>query len=318
MREHHTPDGHRQGGRPQRRISPALVLGLGIVAVSTASTFIRLAQAAVPSLALAAWRLSFATLMVAPLALTTSRQEWRRLGRRQWWLVIASGIFLALHFYTWIASLAMTSVAASVALVSTNPLFVGLISHFALQERLRPATIVGMIVAVAGSAIIGISDLEAGSHQLLGDLLALVGALTVAVYLLIGRRLRGQLSLLAYIFPVYGTAALVLMVLSLVTRTPLLSYPPQMWLWLVLVALIPQVIGHSSFNWALGHLPATFVALTVLAEPVGSTVLAWWVLEETPTRVTVYGGLLILVGIAIATWRRKADKNTIPKESLGL
>ena len=284
-------------------VSPVLVLSIGILAASTASTLIRMAQGTIDSLAVAAWRLTLASLLLAPFALKACRAEWRRLDARSWRLLAASGAMLAIHFYAWIASLAMTSVAASAVLVGTNPLFVGLITHFILRERLQRRILVGIFIAVAGSAIISLGDWSVGAHQLLGDLLAVVGAVTVGVYMLIGRRLRGQLSLLGYVFPVYGIAALALMILSLIVGVPLTGYPTQAWLWLVLLAIFPQIVGHSSFNWALGHLPATFVSLAALAEPIGSTILAWIILQEPPRLITVLGGLLILVGLSIATKR---------------
>jgi len=286
-----------------RTVAPMLVLGIGIIAVSTASTFIRLAQGTVDSLAIAAWRLTLASLLLAPFALKSCRAEWRRLDARSWRLLAASGLMLAIHFYTWITSLEMTSVAASAVLVGTNPLFVGLITHFILQERLQRRMLAGILIAVAGSAIISLGDWGPGAHELLGDLLAVAGAVTVAIYMLIGRRLRGQLSLLGYVFPVYGIAALTLMSLALIVGVPLTGYPTQAWLWLVLLAIFPQIVGHSSFNWALGHLPATFVSMTALTEPIGATILAWIILRESPSWITVLGGLLILIGLSIATKR---------------
>lgn len=287
------------------KIPPALGLAVGVTAASTASTFIRLAQGSMTSLAVAAWRLTIATLILAPFALATCRKEWRALTRREWGLIGASGLLLAAHFYTWITSLALTSVAASVVLVATAPLFVGAISHFFLKERMSRQTVIGMAVALAGSLIIGLADAGEGAHQIAGDLLALFGALAVAGYMLIGRKLRAQqttpLSLLAYVFPVYGTAALVLMGTALFSGVALGGYPAQAWLWLTLMAVFPQIVGHSMLNWALGHVSATFVALAVLAEPIGSTLLAWLILREPPTLSTFIGGLLILIGIMAAT-----------------
>ena len=295
-------------------IPPALGLAVGVTASSTASTFIRLAQDSMTSLAVAAWRLTIATLILAPFALATCRKEWRALTRREWGLIGASGLLLAVHFYTWITSLALTSVAASVVLVATAPLFVGAISHFFLKERMSRQMVIGMAVALAGSLIIGLADAGEGIHQITGDLLALLGALSVAGYMLIGRRLRAQhaapqsarslrppLSLLAYVFPVYGTAALALMGAALIGGVALGGYPAQTWLWLTLMAVFPQIVGHSTLNWALGHVSATFVALAVLAEPIGSTLLAWLVLREPPAFSTIIGGLLILIGIMAAS-----------------
>ncbi len=253
------------------------------------------------SAAIAAWRLTIATLILAPFALTTCREEWRHVPRREWSLMIASGLLLAVHFYAWITSLALTSVAASVVLVATSPLFVGTISHFFLKERMSRQMVLGLAIALAGSLIIGLTDAGAGTHRITGDLLALLGALSAAGYMLIGRRVRAQLSLLGYVFPVYGTAALTLMGIAAFTGVALGGYAGQAWLWLILVAVFPQIVGHSALNWALAHLTATFVALAVLAEPIGSTLLAWLILHEPPTGSTLGGGLLILGGIAIAS-----------------
>jgi len=307
-------------------VPPALGLAVGVTASSTASTFIRLAQDSMASPAVAAWRLTIATVILAPFALTTCRAEWRTLTRREWGLIVVSGLLLAAHFYTWIASLALTSVAASVVLVATAPLFVGAISHFFLKERMSRQMVTGMTVALAGSLIIGLADAGEGAHQIIGDLLALLGALSVAGYMLIGRRLRAQqtarqpartlrppLSLLAYVFPVYGTAALALTGTALFSGVALTGYPAQAWLWLTLVAVFPQIVGHSTLNWALGHVSAIFVALAVLAEPIGSTLLAWLILHEPPMVSTIIGGLLILIGIMAAT--AKSTPNTETRRS---
>ncbi len=287
--------------------TPGMIIG--VAAVSTASTFIRLAQESASSLTIAAWRLMLASLILAPFAFATQRSEWRSLRRRDWVCLLGAGVLLALHFYTWIVSLAMTSVAASVVLVTLNPLFVGLISHFFLNERLTRTLTLGLIVALLGSAIIGWGDLGQGVHRVQGDLFALVGALAVAGYMLIGRRQRQHLSLLGYVFPVYATAALTLFGAALLSHTPLLGFPTPVWGWLLLLAVIPQIIGHSALNWSLGKLPATYVALSVLAEPLGSTLLAWWILHESPPVTAVGGGLLILGGIAVSFRRTPAAQS---------
>lgn len=289
--------------RVSRSISPQLGLVIGVLAVSTASTFIRLAQGEMPSLAVAAWRLTLASLLLAPFALTLRRRELAALTRREWALAIGAGLLLAIHFASWIISLALTTVAASVVLVTTNPLFVGVISHFALKERLTRPVAQGLAVALIGSIIIGLGDLGVGTHRLAGDALALVGALSAAGYFMIGRRLRARLSLLGYIFPVYATAAVALLALAALSGAPLTGYSPAGWLWLAALALGPQIVGHSSLNWSLGHLSATYVTLAVLAEPIGSALLAWWILKEPPTVFAVVGGALILAGITLASRR---------------
>jgi drug/metabolite transporter (DMT)-like permease len=276
----------------------------GVAAVSTASTLIRLAQIEASSLAIAAWRLTFASMILAPFALTMRRDELRSLSRRERVLAIVSGLLLAIHFGTWISSLAFTSVAASVVLVSTNPLFVGVVSFLFLNERMSWRMVLGLAVAVAGSMVIGLGDLGQGTHRLLGDGLALAGAISGAGYFLIGRQLRGRLSLLGYVFPVYAVSAVALMVVALVSGVEMWGFAPLTWVWILLMALGPQIVGHSSLNWSLRHLTATYVTLVVLVEPVGSALLAWLILGEVPPWAGVWGGALILVGIGVASWER--------------
>jgi len=283
-------------------VPPIVGIIIGIAAVSSASIFIRFAQREAPSLVIAAARLTLASLILVPLALTRYRHEYRRLTRRDAWLAVFSGIFLALHFATWISSLEYTTVASSTVLVSTSPLFVAIASWLFLREKIGPAVIAGLGVALAGSAVIGLSDRSgAMRNALLGDVLAFAGAITVAGYLLIGRRLRAKLSLIPYIAAVYGTAAVVMLAMVLVTRERVVGYSPDIYVWFLLLALVPQLLGHSAFNWALAHLPATFVAVATLGEPIGSTILAYIILGEMPTPIKIVGAALILVGIVVVS-----------------
>ncbi len=283
----------------QASIRPYLGIALGIAAVSTASIFIRLAQA--PALVIAAYRLTIASLILAPLALSRYRQELRSLTRAELGLALVSGLFLGLHFATWISSLEYTSVASSVVLVATSPLFVALASPIFLHERLSRIMFIGIIVATAGGMIVALGDFGLSRNEVLGDVLALGGAIFAAGYFLIGRRLRARLSLIAYITLVYSTAAVILVALAVGTGQQLTGYPSQTYLFFVLLATVPQLIGHSSFNWALRYLPATFVAVTVLGEPIGSTILAYFILAEVPTPTKLLGGALILAGIYLTS-----------------
>jgi drug/metabolite transporter (DMT)-like permease len=273
-----------------------------MVAVSFAAIFISFARAeGMPAVAIAAIRLTLASLVLAPFAFARARAEWRALNPRDLALAIASGVLLAFHFAFWISSLDYTSVMSSVVFVSTNPLFVGLASVLILRESLKRGTILGIIVAACGGALIGWSDLgSAGAESLQGDLLALAGAVTVSGYLLIGRRLRGHLSLLAYISLVYTTAAIALLVIALAMGTPLLGYSWQAYAFVVLLAAGPQLIGHTSYNYALKYLSATFITVTILAEPIGATLLAIPLLDQTPDITKLIGGALILTGIYFA------------------
>ena len=297
------------------RLFLPLALVAAILAVSTASIFIRFAQADVPSLVIAALRLTFATLMLAPLALTRHRDELKALTRTEIALAIVSGLFLTAHFATWITSLEYTTVASSAVFVSTGPLWVALLSPFLLNERLTRGAVVGLALALIGGAVVGLSDacnLHSGIQcpeldQILqgkvmwGNFLALAGAWAVTGYLILGRRLRAKISLIPYIFLVYGISALGLVVVMFLAGQSPLGYPLQAYVRIFLLALIPQIIGHSTFNWALGYLPAAFVAVTTLGEPVGSAILAFFFLQETPSMVMIAGGVLILFGIYLAS-----------------
>jgi drug/metabolite transporter (DMT)-like permease len=275
---------------------------MGVAAVSFASIFIRFAQAeGMPTLSIAAWRLILASAVLLPYAWATRRAEIRSLSRRELGLLALSGILLGLHFATWIASLGYTSVASSVVLVSMGPVFVGLGSWLLLRERPAPLMIAGIALAAAGSVVIGWGDLGQGQDQLLGDLLALAGAVFVAGYLMIGRKVRGHRSLTAYIALVYGVAMLALIVIVVAGHQPMFGFSPAAYGWALALGLVPQLVGHSTLNWALRHLSATFVAIVTLAEPIGSGVLAYLILGEDVTPSTLVGGSVLLAGIYIAS-----------------
>lgn len=287
----------------RRAALPYLVLLAGVLIVSTASILVRYAQAAgVPSLSIAAWRLALAALILAPLAWARVGPELRALPRRDLALAAGSGAFLAVHFASWISSLAFTSVASSVALVSTNPLWVGLTSLLIFRERLGWRTLAGIAATLAGTVLIGLSDLgSAQPNPALGNALALVGAATVSGYLLIGRDLRRRLSVLAYIYVVYTTAAVILVLWAALAGAPLFGYPPHVYLLLAGLAVGPQLLGHTAFNYALSALSATFIAVAILGEPVGSALLAFAFLGERFAPLQLAGFALLMSGILLAS-----------------
>ena len=298
-------------------VPPIVGIIIGIAAVSSASILIRFAQGEeAPSLVIAAARLTLASLILVPLALVRFRDEYRRLRRSDWGLAVFSGTFLALHFATWITSLEYTTVSSSTVIVSSSPLFVAVASWLILRERISREIIIGLIVALVGGVIVGLTDTGGATRNaILGDLLALGGAITVAGYLIIGRRLRAKLSIVPYTAVVYGTAAVVMLLMVIAARQSFVGYNPITYLWLLLLALGPQLIGHSSFNWALAHLPATFVAVATLGEPIGSTILAYFILRETPTPVKMTGAALILAGIVIAAYRTSGQGTGLPPQT---
>ena len=298
------------------KISPQIVLFLGILATSTASIFIRFAQVEVPSLVIAAYRMVLSGLILLPVALPARTAELRKLTRSELGLALLSGLFLALHFATWITSLEYTSVASSVVLVTTSPLWLAILAHLLLGERMTRSIILGLVIALVGGVIVGISDscVQAVNglqcppfsefirgERFLGNALALIGAWTGAGYFLIRRRLRPQLSLTSYVFVVYGAAGFVLALIVWISAAPAFGYSPQIYLWLLLLALVPQILGHSSVNWALGHLPAAYISLPLFGEPLASTLLALVLLNEIPSPIKIFGGLLILAGIFLGS-----------------
>src|SRR3989304_1192182 len=293
--------------RPVTRpsMSPFLGIGLGIIVVSTASIAIRYAQGYASSIVLAAWRLAAAALVVIPILLTRERDSLRSLSRRDFGLAMGSGAFLALHFATWITSLETTSVASAVVLVSTMPLFVALLAPVTLREPITRPVILGLALARAGGIAIALSDSpsapgNATGSPLTGDLLAIAGAIAGAGYLLIGRRLRRQLTLLTYISLSYSAAAALLLAWMILAGQPAFGYPLQAYGLFVFLALGPQLLGHSSFNWALRYLPASVVAITLLGGPVGSSILAYFLLDEQPSAFKVGKLFDVLAGFYIA------------------
>ena len=280
-------------------------LAAGVLIVSTASILIRWAQAeGVPSVAIAAWRLTIAALVLAPLAALRARDELRNLSASHWKLALASGVFLALHFASWIVSLQYTSVASSVALVTTNPIWIALFSVLVLRERMPALRVAAVVLALAGSAVIlwadGGAASAAATNPSYGNALALIGSITVCGYLLIGRQLRKSMSLLAYISVVYSCAALCLLAAVVASGAALWGYSAVAWACLIGMALGPQLAGHSAFNYALKHVTPTTIALAVLGEPVGSAVLAWLVFGESISAVKLSGMALLLCGIFLA------------------
>ena len=274
-----------------------LVLGIGVAAVSTAAILIREADA--PTIVIAAYRLGLASLPL--LALAGLR---RGRGLPSSGDVIAlmalSGVFLALHFGFWVASVKQTSILTSVVLVTTTPLFVGVIGGPLLGERPGRTIWLAMSVAALGTLLMVSEDLDAGGDTLTGDILALLGAVFAAGYIMTGRRVLGASpDWLPYVTVAYSTAAVLLLCAALLSGRGLTGYPSSTYALLVALAVVPQLIGHTAVNRSLGRLPAIVVSLAILGEPVGATILAAVFLDEEPTLTQLAGGLVVLTGVAL-------------------
>jgi drug/metabolite transporter (DMT)-like permease len=267
-------------------------VAVGVLAVSAAAIFIRLSEA--PAVAVAFWRCALGAAVLLPPAIV--RRD-RFPGGTTLYVGMASGVALGAHFGFWISSLDHTSVAASVVLVSTQPVFVAILAYMLFGERTSPLSFAGILVALAGTAVIA-GDGSVGSAAILGNALALVGAVTVAVYVLIGRSSRtGGVGVLPYSIVVYSAAALTLLPVALLLDAQLWGYSGKTWFWLWAITLGPQIMGHTVFNWALRYVEASVVSGTILAEPVASAFLAWLILSEKPGLPTILGGVVVLVGL---------------------
>ncbi len=278
---------------------------VGVVAVSSSGVLVRLADA--DALAIAFWRCLGGTVALAPFALRDRRRIARvtSIQRRQ---VAGAGLFLAVHFALWIGSLSFTTVASSVTLVAMSPVFVGIGATLFLREPPTRRTWYGIAVTIVGAVVIGAADLghaSLGPRALLGDAMALGGAVTVAGYLLLGRAARQTLPVTVYASGVYGVAAAALLPAALIAGAPLTGYDRGTWLAIAALVVGPQLLGHTVFNALLATLSATVVAVIVLAEPVGAGVLAWLVLDELPAPLFWVGAPLVLVGLYVATTSRR-------------
>lgn len=285
------------------------VLLAGIVSISFAAIFIRFCDD-VPSIMIATWRLSAASVILLTYSWLRGR-SFHKVTREDIILSLFGGLFLALHFILWITSLKYTSVASSVVLVTTNPIFVGIFSYFFLKEKQNIELVIGIILCMIGSVLIGVGDggfeglAIADREALWGDILALAGAVMASGYLMVGSKAREKLDILTYITIVYTVAALILIVLSLVFTIPFTGYRSSSYLYMVLLAIIPQLIGHTAFNWALRHIKASMVAITILGEPIGATILAFLFFSESVSRFQFIGIVAIFAAILIASRKGK-------------
>ncbi|HSK23299.1 MAG TPA: DMT family transporter [Egicoccus sp.] len=302
---------------------PAVLFGLliGALAVSTSAILARVAMGedagvataaagAAPALAVAFWRTALGALALAPVAARTRRgaPPLSPVRRRQ---LLGSGLSLALHFALFQGALALTTVASAVTLVTMSPVFVALGGWLVLKERTSRRTLAGMGLTMVGAVVIGVGDaaaIDLGPQALLGDAMAFGGAVAITGYLLVGRVARRDVPATVYSCAVYAWAAAALLIVCLALGVPLVGYSTTTWLALLGIVVGPQLLGHTVFNTLLSSVPATVVSIVVLSEPVGAGLLAWLLLDELPAGAFAVGAPLVLVGVAIATARRRGSR----------
>jgi drug/metabolite transporter (DMT)-like permease len=236
------------------------------------------------------------------------------MGRGDAGALVLAGALLAVHFAAWIPSVTLTTVAASTVLVTSQPIWAAAGERLLFGERIRAAAVTGIVLSLAGAVLISGFDFAVSTRAFAGDLLALLGAVTAAGYLLFGRRLRRRMSLPTYTGMVYGVCSLILLVGLLVTRTPLLGYDARQWALFGLMAAGPQILGHTVFNYLLREVDATVVAVGIMGEPVGASLLALALLGEVPPLSAVAGGALVLVGIYVAVTAQGRRRPVAPVE----
>jgi len=283
-------------------MSPLVVLILAVLATTYAGPIVRLAAA--PALAIAFWRLTLVLPVTGGLAI----RERSTVRRGEGLLMVASGVLLAAHFWTWIASLRFTTVASSVVLVSLKPIFVWALAAAWLHEHPSRREAWGIGIAVLGATLIGIGDARMSLGALGGDLLALAGAVTAAGYYVIGRRVRATVGVWTYASVVYAVAALALAAVALSRGVPLIGFAGGDWAVFGALAAGPMLVGHTGMNYALKHYRATTVNVAALGEPVGATLIAWLWLHESPPALVLIGGAVVVAGIGVTLTSRSRER----------
>jgi drug/metabolite transporter (DMT)-like permease len=290
-------------GPPSTAVFAAMFFA--VFALASSSIFIA-GLAEVPAIVIAFYRMAIATALLLPAALVLKRRELLAFTRRDLALLIVGGICLAIHFGAWISSLKYIPIATSVVLVNSHPLFVVVASYLFLGERPAARSLAGTLVGLIGMLIISrdalaTTDPSSANNTLLGDTLAVVGALAVVGYFIVGRKARATMSLLGYATPLYAVCSIFLLFWAIITRSPLAPYRPSEWIVFVLLAVVPTILGHTVFNWALRHVRPSAISVAFLGEPVVAGLMAFAIYGQRPPRATYIGGALILAGIYLTT-----------------
>ncbi|MGG3506262.1 DMT family transporter [Paenibacillus lautus] len=290
-----------------------LYMLLAVAALSTSAIFVKLADA--PASVTAFYRMFFSSLFILPLLVTINRKnilrQFRNITGTQWGMCLLAGFFLAIHFVLWFESLNYTSVTSSTVLVTLQPLFAFVGGSLIFGERLRFPAISGGLLAITGSFIIGWGDMQISGSALFGDQLALLAAGAVTIYFLIGQSVRKDLSLFPYTFIVYGTSAFYLLIYCLVTGDALTGYSSKEWGWFFALALIPTLFGQTVFNGLVKWFSTTTISMSILGEPVGTAILAYYILHDHISIRQIVGGSVILLGIGMFIWFNRASRQAV-------
>ncbi|OIJ12273.1 EamA family transporter [Anaerobacillus arseniciselenatis] len=278
-------------------INPHIALAIGVISVSTSAIFVKLADA--PAGVIAFYRLFFSFLIIAPLFFLKYRRSLAEVTKRDWMFSAVAGILLAFHFILWFESLNYTSVASSVVLVTLQPLFAFVGTYFFFKEKVGVIGIISGVLAIVGSIIISWGDYQISGWALFGNMLALLACAFVTGYLLFGQDVRKRIDVIPYTFIVYGISSITLLIYVLLLGNPLVGYQTSDWMYFILLALIPTLLGHSLFNWVIKWVSTNMISMSILFEPAGAIILAYFILNERLTWTQVVGGIVVIIGVAI-------------------
>ncbi len=276
--------------------NPFIVIAIGVISVSSSAILVKLA-AGVPAGIIANYRLLLAVLIMAPIVLLKYRHELKIIKRKDWILTSLAGVFLAFHFILWFESLNYTSVASSVVLVTLQPIFAFLGTFLIFGERFSLGAVISMFIALTGSFIISWGDFQLGGMAFYGDILALLGAVAITGYFLLGQQLRRSLSLMTYTFIVYGTSSITLIIYNLILSNDFTGYTKNHWLIFLALAIFPTFLGHTLFNWALKWVSVSRISMAIVFEPIGASILAYFILGEIITDSQWLGGFIVIFGL---------------------
>lgn len=296
-------------------VNPYFALIVGVIAVSASAIFVKFSDA--PSGVIAFYRLLFSVLFMLPVFLLKYVKELALISGRDWLYATLAGVFLSFHFILWFESLNYTSVASSTVLVTLQPLFAFVGTFLFFKERFTFKAILCAVAAIVGSVIISWGDFQVSGTALFGDILALLACALVTAYLMFGQSVRKRISLVTYTFVVYSISSIVLLLYVLIVGESLYPYPKNEWWNFILLALIPTLLGHSLFNWAIKWISTSIISMAILFEPVGATILAYYLLSEKVLFTQVLGGSVVIVGISLFLLNERSGKQKkIKKDTL--
>ncbi|MEQ6356891.1 EamA family transporter [Lysinibacillus sp. KCTC 33748] len=279
------------------KIHPYIPIFIGVISVSLSAIFVKLANAEAGVIAF--YRMLFSVLIMAPLFFWKYTNEVKQLRRRDWLFSSVAGIFLAFHFILWFESLNYTSVASSTVLVTLQPLFAFVGTYFFFKESITLKTILAGAIAIVGSILISWGDFKLSGTAFYGDMLALIACALVTAYFLFGQDVRKRLSLVTYTMLVYAVSTITLFIYVLIKGESFGPYPTMDWIWFILLAIVPNLLGHTLFNWSIKYVSTNVVSIAILFEPIGAAILALFIFKEYLIATQIIGGLIVIVGILL-------------------